>query len=90
MTISPANMPMRKTPLVARAPRAPDDPRPQFKIAVGYPRCGRQRTTIWVDTGILLSMGADDTLPDRFANHFRSRAQVCRSVTEELRWNTKD
>ena len=79
---NPLMMPPQRRPVVVRAPRPP---RPRFVVATGVPRRGWADAVVWPDTGVLLSMGVEATLPFRFGAHYRARARLAGPVARELR-----
>jgi hypothetical protein len=79
---SPAMMPRRR-PAIPPAQRAPA--RSAFKVAVGMPRRGVPGAIMWPDTGVLLALGTDQDLLDRFCRHYGGRVRLTRRVARELR-----
>jgi hypothetical protein len=79
---TPAMMPRRR-PAIPPAQRAPA--RSAFKVAVGVPRRGVPGAIMWPDTGVLLALGTDQQLLDRFCSHYRGRVRLTRRVARELR-----
>ena len=65
---TPAMMPRRR-PAIPLAQRPPA--RARFLVAVGIPRRGMQGAIVWPDTGVLLGLGTDQDLLDRFRRHYR-------------------
>lgn len=79
--ISPADMAHRRPP----AERVTPPPRPvRFVVSATYPRRGRRDAVTWVDTGIFLSIGKDQSLIDRFATHFGAWLQTSAKVVREV------
>jgi hypothetical protein len=79
---TPAMMPRRR-PAIPPAQRPPA--RAGFLVAVDIPQRGAQRAIIWPDTGVLLGLGTDQGLLDRFRRHYRGRIRLTKLVCRELR-----
>jgi hypothetical protein len=73
----------RRRPVIPPAQRAPA--RSAFRIAAGYPRRGWGDAVVWPDTGVLLALGTDQDLLDRFCQHYRGRMRLTVRVARELR-----
>jgi hypothetical protein len=54
-------------------------------VAVDIPRRGAQGAIVWPDTGVLLGLGTDQGLLDRFRRHYRGRIRLTKLVCRELR-----
>lgn len=80
---SPAHMPKRRRPAIPVAPSKPTPSR--YKVTDDFPRRGLPRAVAWVDSGILLFVGTDEELPERFRAHYRGRVKVARGVEREVR-----
>jgi hypothetical protein len=78
---SPAMMPRRR-PVIPPAQRPPS--RSKYQVAADIPRRG-VIAPIWPDTGVLLNLGTDQQLLDRFRNHYRGRIRLAKAVARELR-----
>jgi hypothetical protein len=78
---SPAMMPRRR-PVIPPAERPPT--RSTYLIAADIPRRG-VAAAIWPDTGVLLNLGTDQQLLDRFRSHYRGRIRLAKAVARELR-----
>ena len=70
---TPAMMPRRR-PAIPPAQRPPA--RARFLVAVEIPRRGTQGAIVWPDTGVLLGLGTDQGLLDRFRRHYRGRIRL--------------
>jgi hypothetical protein len=81
---TPAIVPRRR-PTIPPAPRVPA--RSKYQVASDLPRRGLEDARVWPDTGILLGLGADQDLLDRFRDHYRSRIRIAQAVERELRWH---
>ena len=79
---TPAMMPRRR-PAIPLAQRPPA--RARFLVAAGIPRRGAQGAIVWPDTGVLLGLGTDQDLLDRFRRHYRGRIRLAKLVCRELR-----
>lgn len=79
---TPAMMPRRR-PVIPPAQQAPA--RARFLIAPDVPQRGVQGAVVWPDTGVLLGLGTDEALLDRFRRHYRGRIRLTRLVCRELR-----
>jgi hypothetical protein len=79
---TPAMMPRRR-PAIPPAQRAPA--RARFLAAVDIPQRGTRGAIIWPDTGVLLGLGTDQGLLDRFRRHYRGRIRLTKLVCRELR-----
>jgi hypothetical protein len=79
---SPAMMP-RRGPVIPVAQRAPAVS--TFKVASGIPRRGIPDAFVWPDTGVLLGLGTDRPLLDRFRLQYRGRIRITETVAAELR-----
>ena len=79
---TPAMMPRRR-PAIPPAQRPPA--RARFLVAVEIPRRGTQGAIVWPDTGVLLGLGTDQGLLDRFRRHYRGRIRLTKLVCRELR-----
>lgn len=82
---SPAMMPRRR-PVIPPAQRPPA--RSTYQIAADIPRRG-VAAVIWPDTGVLLNLGTDLQLIDRFRNHCRGRIRLAKAVARELRGHSE-
>lgn len=79
---TPAMMPRRQ----ARIPLAQRPPgRSTFCVAAGFPRRGWAGAVTWPDTGVLLALGTDQDLLDRFRKHYSGRFRITARVARELR-----
>jgi hypothetical protein len=82
---SPAMMP-RRAPVVPLAQRPPAIS--TFKVAIGIPRRGIPDAFVWPDTGVLLGLGTDVALLDRFRLQYKGRIRIARTVEAELRFRS--
>lgn len=82
---SPAMMPRRR-PVIPPAQRPPATSR--FKVAAGIPRRGIPGAVAWPDTGVLLGLGTDKDLLDRFRFQYGGRVRIAKTVAAELRFNS--
>ena len=72
---TPAMMPRRR-PVIPPVQRPPA--RSRFVVAADIPRRGPRRAIVWPDTGVLLALGTDQALLDRFRRHYRGRIRLTR------------
>ena len=79
---TPAMMPRRR-PVIPPVQRPPA--RSRFVVAADIPRRGPRGAIVWPDTGVLLALGTDQALLDRFRRHYRGRIRLTRLVGRELR-----
>jgi hypothetical protein len=79
---TPAMMPRRR-PAIPPAQQPP--PRARFLVATDIPRRGTQGAIVWPDTGVLLGLGTEQALLDRFRRHYRGRIRLAALVCRELR-----
>ncbi len=84
---TPAMMPRRRT-VIPPAPRPSS--RAAFQVATSAPRRGWPDAIVWPDTGVLLGLGTDQTLLDRFRAHYGGRVRVVRGVDREIRSHSLD
>jgi hypothetical protein len=84
---TPAMMPKRR-PVIPPAQRPPA--RSQFQVAVGIPRRGLRDAIVWPDTGLLLALGTDESLLERFRRHYRGRIRLAKRVAREVRLLSED
>lgn len=84
---TPAMMPRRR-PAIPPAQRPPATSR--FQAAAGFPRRGLRRAIAWPDTGVLLGLGTDPDLLDRFRQVYRGRIRLARRVARELRQHSEE
>jgi hypothetical protein len=73
----------RRRPVIPPALRAPT--RARFLVAADIPRRGTQGAIVWPDTGVLLDLGTEQDLLDRFRRHYRGRIRLTKLVCRELR-----
>jgi hypothetical protein len=73
----------RRRPAIPPAQRAPA--RANFLVAADIPRRGTQGASVWPDTGVLLGLGTEQALLDRFRRHYRGRIRLTKLVCRELR-----
>jgi len=59
-----------------------------FKVATGIPRRGIPGAVIWPDTGVLLGLGTDRDLLDRFRLQYKGRIRIAKTVEAELRFHS--
>lgn len=79
---TPADMAARPRPALPVAP----PPRIRFKTPDGYPRRGRRDAVTWVDTGVLVSLGVKEGVPERFvALYGRRWLRTSITVVHEVR-----
>jgi hypothetical protein len=81
------NMMPRRRPVIPPAQRPPA--RSTYQRASGIPRRGVLDALVWPDTGVLLSLGTDETLLGRFRGHYQGRIQVTKTVVRELRQHSE-
>lgn len=86
---SPADMPRRRLPQVPVRPPTPAPPATRYEVAVTMPRRGWSDSSVWLDTGILLSAGTNADTLDRFRSHYANRASVGGAVDWEVRKHTE-
>jgi hypothetical protein len=79
---TPMMMPRRR-PMIPPAQRPPV--RSTYVVAQGIPRRGVLDAVIWPDTGVLLNLGTDEALLNRFRRHYQGRIRVTKTVARELR-----
>jgi hypothetical protein len=79
---TPAMMPRRR-PAIPPAQRPPA--RASFLVAAEIPRRGPRGAIVWPDTGVLLGLGTDQAMLDRFRRHYRGRIRLTKLVCRELR-----
>lgn len=79
---TPAMMP-RCRPVIPPAQRPPA--RSTYLVAADVPRRGLVDAVVWPDTGVLLGLGTDRALLDRFRRHYRGRIRITKIVARELR-----
>jgi len=78
---TPADLAARPRPGPSVAP----PPRIRFKTADGYPRRGRRDAVTWVDTGVLVSLGVKEGVPERFAALYGRWLRTSITVVHEVR-----
>jgi hypothetical protein len=78
---SPIMMPRRR-PVVPPAQRPPV--RSAYQVAVDMPRRGVP-AAVWPDTGVLLNLGTDQQLLDRFRKRHHGQIRLAKAVARELR-----
>jgi len=84
---TPAVMPKRR-PVIPPAQRPPA--RSKFQVASGVPRRGLRDAIVWPDTGLLLALGTDESLLERFRRHYRGRIRLAKRVAREVRLLSED
>ena len=82
---SPVMMP-RRLPVIPPAQRPPA--MSIFKAAAWIPRRGIPDAVIWPDTGVLLGLGTDKDLLDRFRLQYTGRIRIAKTVEAELRFHS--
>jgi len=84
---TPAMMPKRR-PVIPPAQRPPA--RSKFHVATGMPRRGLRDAIVWPDTGLLLALGTDESLLERFRRHYGGRIRLAKRVAREVRLLSED
>lgn len=82
---SPAMMPRRRA-VIPPAQRPPA--MSTFKVAAMIPRRGIPGAVAWADTGVLLGLGTDKDLLDRFRLQYTGRIRIAKTVAVELQFHS--